>query len=86
MYPGHHRSSQFLRAQYAGRQAVSAQDPGRLAGLPAARLNEHVAAGRQPLPRPGGDPALNFQPVYAAIEAGPWLMQPRLLRHGLDVR
>ena len=83
---GHHGGPQLLRAQHPGRQSVPAKDSGRLRGLPAAGLYQHVAAGRQPLPRAGGDPPLHLKPVGAAVEAGPRLMDARFLRHGFDVR
>ena len=56
----------------------------RSGSLPPARLDQQVAARRQPLRRRGGHPPLHVQPVGAAVEGGPRLMQAGLLRHGPD--
>ena len=67
----HDGGVQFPRAEHAAGEPAPGENLGGPRRLPPARLDQQMAARRQPHWRPGGDPPLQLQPVGAAVEAKP---------------
>jgi len=82
---------QFLGADNFGTQSVGFKRRNASSRLAAAGLDQQMPRRREPLPRAGGDSPMHIEPVLAAVQRNPRLVEASFRRHqhnrlGRDIR